>query len=158
MSDIRPYILVIIMVYWPFLSLVLWILWIWFYSSTTLIFFTWLISSPLFEECSFAKPPSGLCVCALHSCRGHRHLDGNGSSAPTVVLGMHTGPVPSAAAWMVKPSARQSKNFSGAPSFSWISLIGEIFRPEDNCYRIVSLEEVEAKLERVPEGGETGVS
>lgn len=57
---------------------------------------------------------------------------------------------------MMKPSARQSKNSSGAPAFSRISLTEEILRFEVSFYSIDSLVEVEAKLERVPEGRKAG--
>ena len=53
---------------------------------------------------------------------------------------------------MTKPSARQSKNSSGASAFLRISFIEYVFRFEIYFYSIVLLEQVGAELERVPEG------
>ena len=57
---------------------------------------------------------------------------------------------------MMKPSATQSQNSADDPALSRISLIEDVFRFEVHFYSIVSLEEGESILERIPEGGREG--
>lgn len=124
-----------------------WILGIWFCSSNILIISTLLISIPLFEVLKNCLQGCRLCPTQLQGATLTWTSQGIVPStvcrAPTPVL------IPS---WMTKPSARQSKNSSGASAFLRISFIEYVFRFEIYFYSIVLLEQVGAELERVPEG------